>query len=89
MNDSGMSFALSDSNLSEDPSALCRLSGPDLVSDDDIDYRAIAINTRPGQPGGRIVFSTADYATEEEAMAAMETLFMSDMEDSDESAPKA
>lgn len=56
-------------------------SGPDLISDDEIDYASIAMNTQPHKPGGRIVFSTADYATEEDAMAEMEKLFMGDMEE--------
>ncbi len=40
-----------------------------------IDYAAIAAATEPDQPGGRIVYSSGDYATEEEADAALEDLF--------------
>jgi hypothetical protein len=34
--------------------------GPDLISDDEIDYAAIARRTQPDQPGGQIVFDSAD-----------------------------
>jgi hypothetical protein len=37
-----------------------------------IDYGRIMAETGPDQPGGRIVFSTADYETEEEADVAFE-----------------
>lgn len=60
-----------------------RPSDPDVVNDDDIGLLDILINTQPDRPGGRIVFSTADYATEEEAMIAMEAFLMDDAEDDD------
>jgi hypothetical protein len=85
MNDSTLSIALpaEEPLLVDEEISGFGPSGPDLISDDDIDYRAIAINSQPGRPGGRIVFDTADYATDEEAMAAMEALFMTDMEEDD------
>jgi hypothetical protein len=58
---------------------LAAIDGPDLISDDDIDYAEIARRTQPGQPGGEIVFDSADYATDEEAMAALEALFLHDL----------
>jgi hypothetical protein len=58
---------------------LASFGGPDLISDDDIDYAEIARRTQPGQPGGEIVFDSADYATDEEAMAALEALFLHDL----------
>ena len=57
---------------------------PDLISDDDIDYAAIAAATQPDQPGGQIIFSSADYATDEEAMAALEALLMKAWEGPDD-----
>lgn len=55
------------------------IGGPDLISDDDIDYADIARRTQADQPGGRVVFDSADYPTHEEAMAALEALFLHDM----------
>lgn len=60
-----------------------RPSDPDVVNDEDIGLLDILINTQPDKPGGRIVFSTAHYRTEEEAMAAMEAFLMADAEDDD------
>ena len=62
-----------------DEDLLASFGGPDLISDDDIDYAGIARRTQPGQPGGEIVFDSADYATHEEAMAALEALFLHDV----------
>lgn len=58
------------------PAGVCE---PDLISDDDIDYEDIARRTQPDQPGGAIVFDSADYATDEEAMAALEAMFLHDL----------
>ena len=55
------------------------IDGPDLISDDEIDYAEIARRTQPDQPGGQIVFDSADYATHEEAMSALEALFLHDV----------
>jgi hypothetical protein len=63
-----------------------RPGGPDLISDDEIDYDAIVPATQPDQPGGRIVFDSADYATDEEAIAALEALLMDDSEEGDDAA---
>jgi hypothetical protein len=46
---------------------------------DDIDYADIARRTQPDQPGGRVVFDSADYATHEEAMDALEALLLRDL----------
>jgi hypothetical protein len=81
MNDSGHSGLQTAEDFFDDQSLAYRPSGPDLISDDDIDYPAMAINTHPDKPGGRIVFSTADYPSEEEAMAAMEAFLMGDTEE--------
>jgi hypothetical protein len=62
-----------------DEELLAAVDGPDLISDDDIDYHDIARRTQPDQPGGRIVFDSADYATDEEAMAALESMFLHDL----------
>ena len=62
-----------------DEEFLASFGGPDLISDDDIDYAGIARRTQPDQPGGQIVFDSADYATHEEAMAALEALFLHDL----------
>jgi hypothetical protein len=71
-----------------DEDLLAAFGGPDLISDDEIDYADIAHRTQPGQPGGEIVFDSADYATHEEAMAALEALFLHDvMRADDEAAP--
>jgi hypothetical protein len=40
-----------------------------------IDYARDLAMTEPDQPGGRIVFTTADYETDEEADAALEAFF--------------
>jgi hypothetical protein len=62
-----------------DEELLTSFDAPDLISDDDIDYTDIARRTQPGQPGGEIVFDSADYATDEESMAALEALFLHDL----------
>jgi hypothetical protein len=40
-----------------------------------IDYERDLAMTEPDQPGGRIVWSSGDYATHEEAEAALEEFF--------------
>lgn len=40
-----------------------------------IDYAEIIASTEPDQPGGRVVFNTDDYETDEEADAALEAFF--------------
>jgi hypothetical protein len=40
-----------------------------------IDYAEIAAATEPDQPGGRIVYNSADYETEEKADEALEDFF--------------
>lgn len=40
-----------------------------------IDYAAIAAATEPDQPGGRIVYDSGDYATDEEADEALDAFF--------------
>lgn len=40
-----------------------------------IDYERDLAMTEPDQPGGRIVWSSGDYATDEEAEAALEAFF--------------
>jgi hypothetical protein len=40
-----------------------------------IDYAEIAAATEPDQPGGRVVYSSGDYETEEEADEALENFF--------------
>lgn len=40
-----------------------------------IDYAEIAASTEPDQPGGRIVYSSGDYHTDEEADEALEDFF--------------
>jgi hypothetical protein len=49
---------------------------PDLISDDDIDYEEIIATTQPDFEAGRFAFDSRNYATHEEAMAAMETLLL-------------
>lgn len=44
----------------------------------------MAVSTCADKPGGRIVFDTADHATDEEAMKAMERLFVPEREESDD-----
>jgi hypothetical protein len=61
-----------------------RFSDPDLISDEDLGLCRIGIDTDPDKPGGRIVFDTADYATDEEAMKAMEALFLPEDEEGDD-----
>ena len=61
-----------------------RFSDPDLVSDVDLGLDRIGINTEPDKPGGEIVFDSADYATDEEAMKAMEALFLPEWEEDDD-----
>lgn len=67
-----------------DEELLSGYNEPDLISDDDIDYAAIAAATQPDQPGGRIVFDSADYETDEEAMVALEALLMKALEEPDD-----
>lgn len=62
-----------------DDELLASIDGPDLIGDDDIDYAGISRRTQPGQPGGKIVFDSADYATDKEAMAAFEALLLHDL----------
>jgi hypothetical protein len=62
-----------------DEDLLASFGGPDLISDDEIDYDDIARRTQPDQPGGRIVFNSDDYETDEEAMAALEVLLLHDL----------
>jgi hypothetical protein len=40
-----------------------------------IDYAEIIASTEPDQPGGRIVYDSDDYETDEEADAALEEFF--------------
>ena len=40
-----------------------------------IDYAEIMADTEPGAPGGRIVYNSYDYDTQEEADAALEEFF--------------
>lgn len=40
-----------------------------------IDYAEIMAATEPDQPGGRIVYDSDDYETDEEADAALEAFF--------------
>ena len=70
---------LFDTHSLKDDERLASIDGPDLISDDEIDYAEIARRTRPDQPGGQIVFDSADYATDEQAMAALEVLFLGDL----------
>ena len=72
-----------------DDDLLASIGGPDLISDDDIDYAGIARRTQPGEPGGEIVFDSADYATDEEAMAAFEALLLHDLMAPDNEAASA
>ena len=67
------------SNSLADEECLGSIDGPDLISDEDIDYADIARRTQPDQPGGQVAFDSADYATDEEAMAALEALFFHDL----------
>jgi hypothetical protein len=69
-----------------DDDLLASIDGPDLVSDDEIDYAGITRRTRPDQPGGKIVFDSADYATDEEAMVAFEALLLHDLMGPDDEA---
>jgi hypothetical protein len=52
-----------------------QLAVESLASSLRIDYAAIAAATDPDQPGGRIVYSSGDYETEEEADEALEDFF--------------
>jgi hypothetical protein len=45
------------------------------------DYWRDLAMTEPDQPGGRIVFSTADYETDEEADAAFEAFVTKSLEE--------
>ncbi len=76
---STVSTAVDSADAHTDEDLLASFGGPDLISDDDIDYAGIARRTQPDQPGGQIVFDSADYATHEEAMAALEALFLNDL----------
>lgn len=40
-----------------------------------IDYAELEADCEPGAPGGRIVYSSYDYETQEEADAALEEFF--------------
>ena len=73
-------YAASDARFNSD----LRFSYPDLISDDDLGLLQIGIDTEPGKPGGQIVFDTADYATDEEAMKAMEALFLPEKDVADD-----
>jgi hypothetical protein len=70
--------------LEDRPDFHRRFSDPDLISDRDLNLLQIGIDTEPDKPGGQIVFDTADYATDEEAMKAMEALFLTEREEDDE-----
>ena len=66
----------------DDQTALATLADEDEVLTDDsigasiqIDYAEIMAATEPDQPGGRIVYSSYDYETQEEADAALEEFF--------------
>jgi hypothetical protein len=57
-----------------------RVEEIDLLDEDlgaglETDYWRDLAMTEPDQPGGRIVFSTGDYETEEEAEAALDAYF--------------
>jgi hypothetical protein len=78
-NTSPISCAADSTEALADKDLLASFCGPDLISDDAIDYAEIARRTQPDQPGGEIVFDSADYATHEEAMAALEALFFHDL----------
>ena len=64
MNDRATRYAVTD----EEQNAADNAIGASIR----IDYEEIMASTAADQPGGRIVFSTADYATEEEADAAFD-----------------
>jgi hypothetical protein len=57
------------------------------IADDNVrptikfDYWRDLAMTEPDQPGGRIVFSTADYETDEEADAAFEAFVTKSLEE--------
>ena len=72
-------IAVDSANALTGEEPLDSFSGPDLISDDDIDYADIARRTQPDQPGGQIVFSSRDYASHEEAMTAFEALLKQDL----------
>jgi hypothetical protein len=61
-----------------------RFSDPDLISDEDLGLQQVGFDTEPDKPGGRIVFDSADYAIDEEAMKAMEALFLPEREEGDD-----
>ena len=67
MNDQTTSttLALDDDDLSDDS----------IGASIKIDYAEIMASTEPDQPGGRIVFDSDDYETEEEFEAAFEAFF--------------
>ena len=64
------SQSVTDASLAQD------FTQPDLISDDDIDYDEIIATTQPDFEAGRFAFDSRNYATHEEAMAAMEALFL-------------
>ena len=47
----------------------------ELASLSRIDYAEIAAETEPDQPGGRIVYDSGNYETDEEADEALEDFF--------------
>lgn len=57
------------------------ISGDDLRPTIKTDYWRDLAMTEPDQPGGRIVFSTADYETDEEADAAFEAFVTRSLEE--------
>ena len=78
--DTSQAFTIDSINaLTDEELLLDSFGGADLISDDDIDYHEIARRTEPDQPGGRIIFDSGDYETDEEAMAALEALFFHDL----------
>ncbi len=68
MNDQTSSVAFADED--ED------LSADSIGASIKIDYAEIMATTGPDQPGGRIVYDSDDYETDEEAGAALEAFFM-------------
>jgi hypothetical protein len=69
-------------SLMNDRTTLAKLDGDDGDSSENpigasikIDFAAIMALTEPDQPGGRIVFNSDDYDTDEAADAALEEFF--------------
>jgi hypothetical protein len=67
MNDQPTSMTLANGDEDSDVNAI----GASLK----IDYAEIIALTEPDQPGGRIVFDSDDYETDEEADAALHDFF--------------